>query len=140
MKKDKNKTKKKKVNVDSEINGKAIGPLRKKEKKLDITEEIKSFLDDDINLEKIKRIILRLEGPVTSSEVEKCRIKALKVSKHGYFITINQKGIDRDIYMNSIRFVHLTFFGEKDLVTSKLKSDLKHKIYEWLRENIHEHV
>jgi len=132
------KKKRKTIDIDKEINGKPVAPIGKKEKKLDLSEEIKAFLDDDINLEKIKRIILRLEGPVTPNEIEKCRIKALKVSKYGYFITINQKGIDRDIYMNSIRFVHLTFFGEKDLVTSKLKSDLKHKIYEWLRENIHE--
>jgi hypothetical protein len=132
------KKKRKTIDIDKEINGKAVAPVGKKEKKLDLTEEIKAFIDDDINLEKIKRIILRLEGPITSNEIEKCKIKALKVSKHGYFITINQKGIDRDIYMNSIRFIHLTFFGEKDLASSKLKSDLQHKIYDWLRENIHE--
>lgn len=130
------KKKKKSVDIHAEINGKSVSIPSKKEKKLDLTEEIKKFIKEDTDIIKIKRILLRLLYTVSDNDVDKATISVLQVSKFGYFITICHKKTEIEYYINSMNFIRLSFWKETDIVTSRLKDDLRRKIYQWITQNV----
>src|ERR1700728_588858 len=66
---------KKKIDMQAEGEGKHLAPVGIKEKKLDLTDEIKIFLKIDITLERIKHILLRLNGPFPLEHANKASIK-----------------------------------------------------------------
>jgi len=124
---------KKILDILSEIDGKPVYPTVKKEKIVDLTEEIKSFLDNDISYESIKKIMLRMEGPTNDYQISKSKIKITKVSKNAYFILICIKSSEYKYYLDQYNFSKFTYFSRKeDIVTSQLKSCLRNKIWDWL--------
>ena len=126
---------KKKIDIINETTGKPVGPVAPKQKKLDLTDEIKYFLLEETNLDKIKRIILRLDGPLTNYEISKSEMTVHTISKRAFVILIKHKNYENYYFLDGVIFLKLGFWREKDMLTSKLKRDLGRKIYDWLKEN-----
>lgn len=124
--------KKKPIDLISEIDGKPVYPPCKKEKVLDLTDEIKFFLKNDVTPLSIKRILLRLNGPINDHKLEKSVLTITKISKWGYFILLTSKGHEYEYYICAMTFIELGFWRSENILTSRLKSDLRHKIYNWL--------
>ena len=123
---------KKSIDIDSEINGKGIPPVGKKDRVLDLTDEINLFLAGKIDRESIKRILLRMDGPVSKHDIDHSKIRVTRVSKDGYFMHISLKEKDRNYYMNPLMFVELLWFVQP-VDKSRLRHKLSQAIYKWLQ-------
>ncbi len=127
---------KKILDILSEIDGKPVYPPVKKEKHLDLTDEIKLFLDKEVSYESIMNILLRSESSYLAKRTpQKNKIHIIKVCEDGYFIAITSKSYTFKYYIDRycLMKIEYHYFGRsKDFMTSKLKKCLQNKIWEWL--------
>jgi hypothetical protein len=127
--------KKKKIDIASETEGTAVAPVGIKEKKLDLTDEIRLFLACETTHQSIMKILLRTQSSYLGRNYEKNRMKITKVSKSGYFITIASKSYEFKFFMDYYNLIEIGFFErQKMFLTSRLKSDMNHKIFEWIEK------
>ena len=70
----KKKTNKKSIDIEAEMIGLPVAPRKKKEKKDDLTDEIRKFLSEPITLETIKKILLRTLGPISDFDLKTSKI------------------------------------------------------------------
>lgn len=134
--------KKKKINIEDEIQGVSVDPLKKKNKPLGLTEEIKIFLKNPITLEQIKYILLRLDGPISKFQFEKSNMKIYCFNRYDkqkiYEIIIRIKTKDYFItyFLNSFGLYRLGFFDVEQNEKSPLKKNLSHSIRNWIYKNL----
>ena len=120
-----------------------IGPSKKKKKPLDITDEIKQFLSQEITLDTIKRILIRLHGPFPEEMLNKSTIRIVGLpwyngrfrEVNSFVIYITTHKTFYSYYLGCFTFVDLCYFGIKDLENSDLKSTLSHQLRDWLIQN-----
>jgi len=134
---------KKKINLPADTEGLPVAPLGLKERKADITSEIKLFLQEPITLESIKYILLRLSGPITHYKYIKSKvaIAALKsristYDKYDFIVAVEIGDYTYKYYVDSMEFYKLGWFSQKDLGKSSLKKELGWIIFRWLSSNL----
>jgi len=130
-------TKKRTIDIESEFIGKAVGPLQKKERKSDLTDEINQFLEEPITLESIKKIMIRMSGYRKEYPIEKVSIKIYTIDKREYLIYIKGfQGVWSSKWFLSNWFMaYLDGFRIKEVDRSMLKQKLAHAIRAWCDEN-----
>lgn len=144
--KDKNKKKivKKSIDIESEFIGKPVGPHKEKEKKSDLTDDIKKFLNEPITLDSIKRIMLRLRGPISEHELQRSKIFIYGIPTIGYTgKNVSQFLIKVDTHKHSyiyflgwLCFHSLDCFSIERIDQSRLKQDLAHALRNWIDKNL----
>lgn len=135
---------KKPIDIEKESAGSPVAPIGKKEKKLDLTDEIKKFLTEPITLESIKRILLRLKGPVSEQDVMKSKINiyGFPTNRHGkryvydFLIMIETKNWTTKYFIGPMMFAYLNFFDSEKVDNSILKQNLCHALRNWLHNNL----
>lgn len=137
---DKNKKKivKKSVDIESEFIGVPVARKGKKEKKTDLTDEIKEFFKGPIDLESIKKMLLRLHGPISEYDIKTSLMKIYGIPGKrlmDYFIVINNKKRGYRYYLGGFMFVSLDFFHKQALDDSYLRQALANKLKNWLYNN-----
>lgn len=144
--KDKNKKKitKKSIDIESEFIGKPVNPKNKKEKKDDLTDEIKKFLSEPITLDSIKRIMLRLKGPISEYELSRSKIFIYGIPKVSdsqpsvseFLIRIQTHKWSYNYYLGWFCLCELNAFSIKKIDESNLKEDLAYHLRKWIRNNL----
>lgn len=144
--KEKNKKKitKKSIDIESEFVGTPVAPAQKKEKKCDLTDEIRKFLSETINLETIKRILLRLRGPISEQELIKSKIIVYgfpssfnnQIEICEFLISIETKKRKYKYFLGIMLFFSLDFFNKEKIDNSFLKQNLAHALRKWFSENL----
>ena len=130
-------TSKKSIDLESEFIGKPVGPRRSKEKKPDATDEIKSFLENEVTRDSIKKILLRMQGPHSEHIYNKAEMFVFELSKGYYIFKIHDKkrSYPAVIYLGPFVFTYLEGFGSERLDRSFLRQKLAHAIRDWLHKN-----
>lgn len=131
---------KKTIDIESEFVGKPVGPVKKKDKEPDLTDEIKAFLTSEISLENIMNIIIRMEGLYAKASIGKSKIKIYGLTtedrseKYSFIIKIKSPKIfGGTYYLKRMSMYRLDYiFKSKPIDTSLLKQDLRYAIWEWL--------
>lgn len=145
MTKDKNKKKivKKTIDIESEFVGLPVAPLGKKEKKSDLTEEIKKFISEPKNLESIKEILMRLDSKYLSQKPENSKMKVYGFKGFGdeideFIIIIKKlKFWTVKYYLTSGSLYRLKWIsGTEDIDTSILKQRLRGEVHNWFCNNL----
>jgi len=140
MKKNKALTKKS-VDIEAEMVGLPVEPKKKKEKKDDLTDEIRKFLAEPITLDRIKWILLRLSGPLSKDTCNKAKITiyglpCCQYKNHlKYIIRVFSKGFDEDFFLDGFSISRISFFSVKNVDDSMLKQSLRVAIERWLEKN-----
>jgi hypothetical protein len=135
---------KKSIDIESEFIGKPVDPKQKKEKKDDLTDEIRKFLDEPINLDSIKRIMIRLKGPISEYELERSRIFIYGIPKLSngkksvgeFLIKIDTHKWSYNYFLGGFFLASLNFFSKERIDESRLKQDLAHALRNWLEDNL----
>lgn len=140
MKKNDKKLSKKSVDIESEFVGIPVGPVGKKEKKADLTDEINFFLENEITHESIKNILFRLDGQIKTSLKESAlmNIYYIPQKKRGgfYIFSIDTEQFYNKTYiLTNFELIKLCSFKFDDVCTSPLKSMMRYKIWVWCTEN-----
>jgi hypothetical protein len=128
---------KKRINIESETVGTPVGPAKEKTKKLDFTDEIKNFLNGDINLDSIKRILLISIRQKSTYSYENSSIKIVDSGDRDFFIVIREKKkpYAHKWFVSWFSMTALGCFKAEEVDTSPLKSDLAHAIRQWCHQN-----
>ncbi len=136
MKKIKNKNKK--IDIEAEFIGKPVCPKAIKEKKNDLTDEIKEFIKNPIDFDSIKNILLRLNGRISCKEKDLYKMKIFSFENNTeFFITIKQSiYFTERYYISNHMFCQIPWHGRKEIYESQLKQQLGYYIYDWIRENL----
>jgi hypothetical protein len=144
--KDKNKKKitKKTIDIESEFIGTPVAPVNKKEKKSDLTDEIKKFLSEPINLDSIKKILLRLRGPISDYELQRSKIFIYGIPRlsnfrkdvNEFLIRIDTPKWSYKYFLSWHYFCHLGYFSNEKIDKSELRDELARALRNWLDKNL----
>jgi|GEM_PF-6724846 len=143
--KNKKKLVKKSIDIESEFIGKAIEPKKKKERKDDLTDEINKFLSQPINLDSIKRILMRLQGQISDYDLANSKMSIFGISTVRYYseisimdylIRINYRKKSNLFYLGHFILCDLCFFSPSQLDKSILRQKMAHTIRDWLEKNL----
>lgn len=141
------KVKKRKKKIDeNDFEGKPIGPPKKHERSLDLTDHIKNFIAGPIDIEWIKIILLRLAGEKSDVHIDKAKMKIYALEHswkdlyigYDFIIIIKCNEHYHRFWLASMELHKLGFIGSRDLDKSILKQHMRHKMWEWLNQNMHE--
>lgn len=136
------KNNKKPIDLEREFIDCEVKHRKKLEKKPDLTEKIKKFLEEPKSLESIKTILASIVWCKSSVIIDKLKIYVYSIPckreyiSYNFLIRIFKKDYSSDIYLTSMGCYDLCYFSKKELDSSYLKQTLRHEIYEWLSENI----
>lgn len=122
---------------------KGVGVTNKKEKHLDLTDEIKIFLREDITLDSIKKILLRLHGPVSVYQMSKSKLTVISLKRflsdsyifHDYIFHLNCANRTYNFFLGAFVFVTLDHFFAEKIDRSQLKQNLAHALKNWCYQN-----
>lgn len=127
--------------IEEECNGKPVSPVGKKERKSDLTQEIKKLLSEPVTLDSIKRILILMyyrnsEQTIQKSEIEVYTPKKCKSPYRGFVITVYIKNTSVTYFLDSWGICRLCNFPGEKLKLSDLKKEFCYAAYEYLRNNI----
>lgn len=131
------------ISVEDEFIGKPVGKKGPREKKSDLTDELKRFIaDSSITLQSISEILLRLQGRWISDKPgeHKIKIYALKGFGDDYdeFLIIIKKAkyFRQKYFLTNASLYHLSWLEDEEMCTSNIKQHMRCHIYKWLCENL----
>lgn len=131
------KNKKNNIDIEAEFVGLPMSQKTEKEKKNDLTKDLKNFIDNPINIDCIKNILLRIHGRyiLENHEISTMKIYGLE-KKSEFFIIINHsKYFSLKYYLTKSCFYLINRMKDKSIYTSYLKEEVGGIIYNWLQEN-----
>lgn len=136
---------KKTIDIESEFIGKPVEPKKNKEKKDDLTDEINTFLNETVTLDSIKRILLRLHGPISIDDLKNSKIFVYgistirfdsKLSIRDYLIKINCKKKSYIYFLNCYFSYCLSHFSMTEIDKSNLRTEMTREIRKWFENNL----
>ncbi len=128
-------TKKRTIDIESEFIGKPVGPLQKKERKADLTDEIKRFLEEPITIDGIKCIMLKLSGYKKEHLIGSWKITIIHLAEEEYIIKIFTSKSSHKWFLGYFFMIELHYFSAKIAHRSILKQHLVRAIRKWCVEN-----
>jgi hypothetical protein len=137
---------KKKIDLTADTDGRAVAPVKEKERKLDITDECRNFLKSPIDFKSIKRMILRFEGPISDELVNKAEMHVYAlcdrhyqgIAMYDFIITIFHKKLLRKYFLTNADFISLCWFFSKKTDNSLLKQRVRHELFNYFCNHLNE--
>src|SRR5690606_8948480 len=132
---------KKSFQIEEECNGKSVSPVGKKERKPDLTQEIKKLLYEPVTLDSIKRILILMYYRNSEHTIQKSEIEVYTPSKsrghnRKFIITVYIKNTSVTYFLDSWGIDRLCNFPGGKIKLSDLKREFCHAAYEYLQNNI----